>query len=378
MIWLDPVHLPDYLRARRLLAADEPCHVETLSGGVSNVVLRVEPEGGPAFVVKQSRERLQTQAPWFSRLDRIFRETAVMATVRPLLPEGAIPRILDEDRDNYAYAMQAVEASHAVWKRELLGGLLRDEIALRLAEYLSTIHGQTAGVQTIADEFADQEIFEQLRVDPFYRHVARVRPELSSRIAGLIDEMGRNRACLVHADFSPKNVLVVDRGPSVIGSRPRLEVTLIDFETGHYGDPAFDLGFFLSHLILKGARPGADLDGFLRLVETFWTHYQAGLAPFAKTPGLEPLDLERRSMAHLAACALARIDGTSPVDYLADPADRQAVREFGGRLLRESVSRLSDTTALLRDCLKTKSAPLGAASVQPTGCSESPTSPAPP
>ncbi len=48
---------------------------------------------------------------------------------------------------------------------------------------------------------------------------------------------------------------------------------------------------------------------------------------------MEPRDLERRSVAHLAACALARIDGTSPVDYLTDPVVREAVRDFSGRLL---------------------------------------------
>jgi 5-methylthioribose kinase len=330
--------------------------VEALSGGVSNVVLRVEPEGRPAFVVKQSRERLQTKAPWFSRLDRIFRETAMMATVRPLLPEGAIPRILAEDRENFAYVMQAVDASHVVWKRELLAGQLRDEIAVRLAEYLSTIHGRTAGVRAIADKFEDREIFVQLRVDPFYRHVARVHPELGSQIGELIDEMRQHRVCLVHADFSPKNVLIVDRHGVGSGAGSPLEVTLIDFETGHYGDPAFDLGFFLSHLVLKGARSGADLGGFFRLIEIFRSHYLAGIGPYAESTGLEPRDLERRSVAHLAACSLARIDGTSPVDYLAEPADRQAVREFGGRILREKVSRLSETRSLLQECLRTESA----------------------
>jgi 5-methylthioribose kinase len=44
----------------------------------------------------------------------------------------------------------------------------------------------------------------------------------------------------VHGDFSPKNLLIY--GNSLM---------LIDFEVGHYGDPAFDLGFFLSHLTLK-------------------------------------------------------------------------------------------------------------------------------
>jgi 5-methylthioribose kinase len=366
MVPLDVPRLPEYLQTRGLLARGETCRVEALSGGVSNVVLRIEPEGRPAFVVKQSRERLQTKAPWFSRLDRIFRETAVMVTVRPLLPDGAIPRILDEDRENYAYAMQAVDASHVVWKRELLAGQIRNEIAVRLAEYLSTIHGQTAGVPAIADQFADWEIFEQLRVDPFYRYVARQHPELSPRISGLIDEMSLNRVCLVHADFSPKNVLVVDQsstapGSEVTATSSQLEVTLIDFETGHYGDPAFDLGFFLSHLVLKGARSGADLGGYLRLVDVFWARYQQGIGPFAEMAGLEPRELERRSVAHLAACALSRIDGTSPVDYLTDPADRQAVREFGGLILRQSVARLAEATALLQDCLRTKSTSSSAA-----------------
>ncbi len=271
-------------------------------------MLRVEPAARPAFVVKQSRERLQTEVPWFSRLDRIVRETAVMETLRPLLPEGAIPRVLDEDRENYAYAMQAVDPRHTVWKRELLAGRVRQEIAVRLADYLSAIHRRTVGDPRFAAEFGDQEIFEQLRVDPFYRHVARVHPELRPRIDRLIEEMAENRVCLVHADFSPKNVLVFDRDPLGASStgpalRADLVVTLIDFETGHFGDPAFDLGFFLSHLLLKGVRSGPDLGPFRRLIEVFWQRYRAGIRPLAGISGIEPRDLERRIVAHLAACA---------------------------------------------------------------------------
>jgi aminoglycoside phosphotransferase (APT) family kinase protein len=44
----------------------------------------------------------------------------------------------------------------------------------------------------------------------------------------------------VHGDFSPKNLLVWEG-----------RVMLIDCEVGHYGDPAFDLGFFVTHLVLK-------------------------------------------------------------------------------------------------------------------------------
>jgi 5-methylthioribose kinase len=356
MILLDPTTLPAYLRGRRLLDFNENCRIEALSGGVSNVVLRVEPQGRAAFVVKQSREKLQTDAPWFSRLDRIFRETAVMAVVGPLLPEEAIPRILDEDRENYAYAMDAVDANHAVWKRELLAGRVREEIALRLADYLSTIHARTQSNPAIAQAFDDREVFVQLRVDPFYRHVARVHADLSGEIDGLIDEMWRSRLCLVDGDFSPKNVLIVDCPPSDpprAGSTPpsRPRVTLVDFETGHYGDPAFDLGFFLSHLLLKAVRTGAESPRFLQLAKIFWDGYLKGIAQIAAGTALEAPDLERRVVAHLAACALARVDGTSPVDYLAEPSDRDVVRVFSRRLLKDSVSRLPDAFGILFELL---------------------------
>jgi 5-methylthioribose kinase len=356
MILLDPTQLPAYLRGRRLLGSNENCRIEALSGGVSNVVLRVEPQGRSAFVIKQSRERLQTDVPWFSQLDRIFRETDVMAAVRPLLPEEAIPRILDEDRENCAYAMDAVDANHVVWKRELLAGRIREEIALRLADYLSAIHGRTQANPAIAQAFDDREVFVQLRVDPFYRHVARVHTDLSGEIAGLIDEMWRRRLCLVHGDFSPKNVLIVDCPPSdtsATGITPpsRARVTLVDFETGHYGDPAFDLGFFLSHLLLKAVRAGAESPRFLHLTQIFWDRYRQGIAQNVPGTALETPDLERRIVSHLAACALARVDGTSPVDYLTEPRDRDVVRVVSRRLLKDSISRLPDAFAILFELL---------------------------
>ena len=354
MLQLDADQLPAYLHIRHLLGPDESCRVNVLSGGVSNVVLRVEAERRPPFVIKQSRERLRTEVPWFSRLDRIFRETAVMRALEPLLPTGAIPRILDEDRQNYAYAMEAVDADHRVWKQELLSGRLHNEIATRLGGYLAAIHGRTQGIPTIAQEFDDREIFVQLRVDPFYRRVARAHPDLEPAIDSLIDQMWRTRLCLVHGDFSPKNVLIVDPPRDnlpEVNPALRPTVTLVDFETGHYGDPAFDLGFFLSHLLLKAVRASAESLRFVQLARVFWNRYRAGIEEWAAGTPLQAPDLEQRAVVHLAACALARIDGTSPVDYLTDPADRDVVRAFSRRLLTEPVGRLPEAFAILLEFL---------------------------
>ncbi|MFM7127980.1 MAG: hypothetical protein ACKO0V_01320, partial [bacterium] len=99
-----------------------------------------------------------------------------------------------------------------------------------------------------------------------------------------------------------------------------------DFETAHWGDPGFDLGFFMTHLTLKwiwAARQGlASADQFFGLLSTFWDEYQAGMA------SLKPdADLENRAATHLAACMLARVDGKSPVDYLST-TDQPLVRQL--------------------------------------------------
>src|SRR5262249_55535814 len=160
--------------------------------------------------------------------------------LEPLLPSGVIPRILFEDRENYLFAMEAAPADHSVWKQLLLEGETDAGVARRLGEHLSTIHRRTALRPDLEERFRDTTAFVELRVDPFYRRVAEAAPAVAPAIERLIDEMFATRVSLVHADFSPKNVLIA-------GER----IVLVDFETGHYGDPAFDLGFFLSHLLLK-------------------------------------------------------------------------------------------------------------------------------
>src|SRR3954469_13822583 len=97
----------DYLRETGRVSSDEAVVVRALGWGVSNVVLRVEVEGRPPFVLKQARERLRTAAHWVSRLERIWTEHAALECLAPLLPRGTVPEILFADRENYLFAMTA-------------------------------------------------------------------------------------------------------------------------------------------------------------------------------------------------------------------------------------------------------------------------------
>ncbi len=316
MLELDPNNTVAFPRDRGWLDARIDARVEVLAWGVSNAVLRVTPETGEAFVIKQSRSQLRTRDPWFSRLDRIWREIDVMRLLQPLLPGGVIPQVLFEDRSDYVFAMEAAPADHQVWKQLLLDGQANRDIASTLGTYLAAIHRETAQRPELIPQFGDTQVFVELRVDPFYRRIAQIWPTAAPHIERLIAEMFATPVCLVHADYSPKNVLIACE-----------RIVLVDFETGHYGDPAFDLGFLLSHLLLKSVRHARRYAEYTALTDVFWHAYLTGISPLAHLKPFAPPEIVRRTVGHLAGCMWARIDATSKVDYLGETR-QQVVREF--------------------------------------------------
>jgi 5-methylthioribose kinase len=310
----------EYARAAGLLPVGVAARVEGLAWGVSNIVLRVCPETGPEFVLKQSREQLRTRAEWRSRLDRIWREIDVQRIVGELLPEGIVPAVLFEDRPNYLYAMEAIERGHRVWKQVLLDGEVDLELAETLADYLARVHSGTWRDDMIAARFGDTQAFDELRLDPYYRYLARRLADVEAPMQRLVESTIAHPRCLVLGDFSPKNILVTSGG-----------VALVDFETGHYGDPAFDVGFFLSHITLKGIRAGRGA-GLFEFARRWWEAYFGRLRP-----AVDVEDLEARSVLHWAGCMLARVDGKSPVDYL-DQSRQDTVRTLTRSLLNRPLA----------------------------------------
>jgi aminoglycoside phosphotransferase (APT) family kinase protein len=310
MIEIDRTNAASYLAGKGWIADRDPAvTVEELSGGVSNVVLLVSGRSaGAGFVLKQSREKLRVAADWRSRLDRIWREVAALKLLDDRVP-GAVPRVLFEDRENYLFTMTAAGREHRVWKRDLLAGKFEPSILNRLAIFLAEVHRSTWNGDGVPELLHDRDVFDELRLDPYYRWTATQIPAAEKPLRDLVEETLSHSDCLTLADFSPKNILLDGN-----------QLTIIDFETAHLGDPAFDLGFFLSHLFLKSLHVLAMQDEFLAGIRSFWATYAAALHACISKAELEP-----RVCRHLAACLLARVDGKSPVDYLT-PDEQQTVR----------------------------------------------------
>ncbi len=297
MIDLNRDNAPAYLESR---GNGGGWRVTALGGGVSNTVLLAE-AGGHRWVLKQSLGKLRVQEDWFANRERIHRESAAMRSLAPLLPEGAIPAIVFEDRDHCIYAMEAALPDARDWKSLLLAGEVSSEIAAGAGRILAGMIAATRGDGAWITDFGDQTCFDQLRLDPYYRFTAVRHPDLAPRFDAAITA-ARRRLALVHGDFSPKNLLVH------AGS-----VTLIDFEVIHYGDPAFDAAFLLNHLLLKSAHLPQWRDRLIAAARAFWNEVHAFVDQSA-------------AILHLGCLHLARVDGKSPAEYLAAEA-RATVRE---------------------------------------------------
>lgn len=314
---VDPELTPTVTRLveRGVLPADDHVSAQPLTGGVSSVVVRLA-AGDTAVVVKRALPRLRVAADWRSAPDRVLGEAYAMQRAHALLPER-VPRILDIDQERLVIAMEAAPEDWGNWKLALLAGSADPGVAASLGGALAAWHSASAADPTVLAEFADRRHFFDLRISPFFLRVAQAHPDLATPIDAVVERVWARQDVLVHGDFSPKNVLTGEPG-----------LWVLDWETAHTGDPTFDVAFLLSHLLCKAVhRPGSNA-AYRSCADAFTDAYAAGSSV--------PIDEE--GLGRLVGClVLARVDGTSPVDYL-EESGRQRARALGtGALLEDGV-----------------------------------------
>lgn len=283
---------------------------EILPGGVASDVKIVRGPYGPV-VVKQALGKLKVAADWRSDPARSAVEVAALKVAAELIGQDAVPRVIDVDPVANAFTMTLVDPRLRNWKTDLLAGRLDMRTARRAGEILGQWHSGSRRRPELATRFDDLTFFGELRIDPFFRRVRAVFPDLAPQLDVIIQALLTQRTALVHGDFSPKNMLADGD-----------ELVLLDFEVAHWGNPRFDVAFLLAHLLLKRARRGASVAGFNDLGASFLRAYA--------DEGGDVLDADAVSI--IGGMVLARTDGDSPADYLAD-LDVDAVRAFGRGLI---------------------------------------------
>jgi aminoglycoside phosphotransferase (APT) family kinase protein len=300
----------------RGLTADESSHVSALSGGVSNLVFLIESTDA-RFVLKQARGKLDVADDWFADPGRARSEASAIKILQDITPDR-VPHLLDIDTDRNVIAITAAPSSWRSWKDLLLEGECEPAVAVWLGTTLAEWHSQTLG-KPLPEELNDVSHFRELRLHPYFDVSVQRRPDLAPLVNHYVAEVSSRSRCLISGDFSPKNVLVGRDGYWVI-----------DFEVACCGDPDFDVAFMLTHLVLKAVHLPATRDALRECCEGFLGAYCSKLA----------IDDPTHLYGVLASLLLARVVGSSPVDYLT-PGEASYVEFVAGHLLSSTPTSLS-------------------------------------
>jgi aminoglycoside phosphotransferase (APT) family kinase protein len=329
--------LSDFLRGQGLAKAGEDAVWTPLAGGISSDIWRVDLPGR-SLCVKCALPALRVAQRWEVPIERNAHEWAWINFAAEHCPD-AVPTPIASDPEQGIFAMSFLDPErYPVWKRMLLDGIVQPKTAAQVAAIIARLHAASAGNTEIAQRFRTDAIFQAIRLEPYLLATTVRHPDLEGRLRELAERTAETRLALVHGDVSPKNILLGPRGP-----------VFLDAECAWYGDPAFDAAFCLNHFLLKCiARPQSS-EGFLASYAAFSAAYLDGVTWESRGA------IESRIASLLPGLFLARIDGKSPVEYVTDERDKDAVRATARSLLDEPPQQLAEVSARWRSALGERS-----------------------
>lgn len=319
----------NYLLEKKVISNDEPYEVNYCKGGVSCVAALIE-TCGKTMLVKQGRAKLAVKEDWRADPGRMEVEAKANDFYNRYIPESA-PAVITYDEENCIMIREAAPADCRMWKEDLLDDIFDFEVAKKTMEALAVVHNKSADNEEAAKNFANMDVFYQLRISPYFEFLATKHPEIKGVIEDMIPKIRDRHEVIVHSDYSPKNILVnKDRS-----------ICILDYEIAHYGNPAFDVAFFTNHIVLKSAHmrqfSAAILNMLLYMTDTYF-----GMINFT-----DAKKLEEECIPLLGILMIARIDGKSPAEYITSEKTKQLVRDMAMKFIYGEVKTYREAAAVL-------------------------------
>ena len=318
-IHLTDSNVADHLRGLGLLSTDQEVAVEKAGDGNINWVrrLRLHPSGG-SMIVKQARPALERFPQYRASTERIVFEARYYETVAGEDPGSICPQVVFFDAEARLLVLEdlgdAERLDHALARGGAVGSA-----GAALGAFLGRVHAASSD-PALAARFENDEM-RRLHGDHIFRLPYAEGSDADFGLAPAVAERARAvhadhelvadaeaayarylepRGALVHGDVQAGNVLLAARGP-----------VLLDAEIAHVGDPAFDLGTLIAHLLLPALAEGdaARKPTAAEAVGGAWEAYVeahgAGHADFGECARYAGLELMRRTIGAARVPAVA-------------------------------------------------------------------------
>jgi Ser/Thr protein kinase RdoA (MazF antagonist) len=205
---------------------------------------------------------------------------------------------------------------------------------------LAMMHSSTHNDSAVQQRYGDPKFFIQQRIDPYLRFTAKRHPAQADILNSLAEKLLATQHCLIHGDYSPKNIFLVPHDPAALlapssapaepGKMALSHLLILDFEVAFYGHAVFDVATLINHFLLKGVMPHKKWRPVMLMADNFWQTYRHTADP-------ELVHAVDAIGGHLlGALLLARIDGKSPAEYLIPhPAIQEQVRAAAKDILSQ-------------------------------------------
>jgi 5-methylthioribose kinase len=292
---LTEADLAEYLASVGIIPHGAAVQVEPAGAGNINWVRRVRSLGdGASWVVKQARPTLERFPEYRAPTERAVFEARYFETVAPF------------DRDGVCIGVVFFDERERILVLEDLGDAA-------LGTFLGAVHAGTRG-RSLAGRF-ENDAMRRLHGDHVFQLPYRPNDfTLSPAVAARADALRQDRSlietidaayerylrpegALIHADVQPDNVLLTPRGPR-----------LLDAEIAQVGDPAFDMGILVAHLLLPAVARGDESSA--PIGETWSAYARAhgarGLARFRDVARYAGIELLRRTIGAARVAAVDR------------------------------------------------------------------------
>ena len=317
---MNEISVVRYIVDKGLVFENEILRVEKLSGGVSNLVFAISTKSGN-LILKQALPELLVTEKWYADQRRAIVEADAIELFNQISPKQ-VPKLLFLDPDRFILVLERVALGSTVWKSDLLAGVINPDIGAKLGHTLASWHNYGQRNPSAKDKFMEDSLFDQLRIDPFYRFVADKNPSLQVWIRKLINELEGDKTTIVHGDFSPKNIMISMSD----------EVFILDFEVTHVGNPVFDISFLIAHLLCK----------FFHAPDALQANLLANTANAFKKEYEVLREIPPSFAHHASLIALARVEGKSPVNYLTPNQQHKLQKHTKSLLARDAKLSLLD------------------------------------
>lgn len=324
---MNRTELHSYLVQQKLIPPNERVKISLLSGGYINSVFSVETKTG-RFIVKIYQEKASSGFDLSAPKERALFEVRALQEMNHRGID-CVPKLLQFDNKNFIAILSHAPLNSKNYNTQLLNGKIDVDIPSLIGKFSAELHSKTLHDSQLRQAFKNNPGYLNLRYKASLELPMLRNNEIAAELKRTFEKNEKNKWCLIHADTTPKNVLVHNGA-----------ITILDFECATFGDPAHDVGITLAHYFMLAIGNPQQAQQYLSCADIFYSAYKNNIE-FTL-----PKTFFSNMKNNAAAMMLGRIDGVIEFDYLKDK--KELVRTMCKHILRQEFADLAHLISYLQ------------------------------